>query len=226
MIRRLAIGSLVAALTPLAGLAAEIPLYETGPAEDSAFIRFVNGSNAPLGVRGGQAQSQLDLPTGKPVSDFMPVPANRPLKGDFIQENKSIPSETVVKPGEFVTLIALPDTANTLKISTLRETPEDFNALKASLAVYNLSTACLGATLKVAGRELDLFKDIAVNTASVRRLINPVTLALQLYCDNKPAGTPVALGALEAGTRYTIFLLPAASATETRVYPATDKMAF
>ena len=62
MITLRAIGMLLATLVPVAAMTTEIPLYETGPAEDSAFIRFVNGSNAPLNVKGGQAKNQMPLP--------------------------------------------------------------------------------------------------------------------------------------------------------------------
>ena len=226
MITLRAIGMLLATLAPVAAMTTEIPLYETGPAEDSAFIRFVNGSNAPLNVKGGQAKNQMPLPVAKPVSDFLPVSANRPLKGDFVGANSSTPSETTVKAGEFVTVIALPDTSDALKISTIRETPDDFNALKASLAVYNLSSTCTQASIKVAGRDLDLFKTVAPGTASERRTINPVKLDIQLYCNNVPVNEPVALGALSAGARYTIFLLPDASTSGTRIYPATDNLVF
>ncbi|WJJ94302.1 alginate O-acetyltransferase AlgF [Neopusillimonas aromaticivorans] len=226
MITLRAIGMLLATLAPVAAMTTEIPLYETGPAEDSAFIRFVNGSNAPLNVKGGQAKNQMPLPVAKPVSDFLPVSANRPLKGDFVGANSSTPSETTVKAGEFVTVIALPDTGDALKISTIRETPDDFNALKASLAVYNLSSTCTQASIKVAGRDLELFKTVAAGTASERRMINPVKLDIQLYCNNVPVNEPVALGALSAGTRYTIFLLPDATTSGTRIYPATDNLVF
>lgn len=205
-------------------LARDIPLYETGPAEDAAFIRFVNGSNKPMAVVGAQGRPPLELPSSQPVSDYLPVAANRPLKGDFTQEQARASSETTVKPGEFVTVIGLNDSNGALTTRTLREAPEDFNALKASLAAYNLSHQCPNAGIQVAGRNLAIFKAIAPDSVSERRMINPVSLSVQLTCDDKPVGEPVALGPLEAAGRYTLFLLP--SDDGTRLVPATDTMAF
>lgn len=218
---------LVLALTGLLcapALGREIPLYETGPAEDAAFIRFVNGTAKPMQVVGTQGRAALELPASQPVSDYLPVAANRPLKGDFTQDKTQAKSETTVKPGEFVTVVGLNDSGGTLKVRTLREAPEDFNALKASLAAYNLSDTCPNASIQVAGRNLAIFKAIEPDSVSERRMINPVNLTVQLLCDDKPAGEPVALGTLEAAGRYTLFLLP--SSEGTRLVPATDTMAF
>jgi len=214
------------ALGTAAASATEIPLYETGPAEDAAFIRFVNGSNLPLKVLGAQKRNQLALSPQQPVSDYLTVSANRALKGGFVQGTRQTPSETIVQPGEFVSVIALPDPIEGLSITTMREKPEEFNALKSSLALYNLSSACPSASLKVAGRDVEIFSKVAVNTASPRRMINPVELTVQLHCDDTPVGEPTSLGALAAAERYTIFLLPAADHEGTRIYPATDTVAF
>ena len=42
---------------------AEIPLYETGPSQDAAFVRFVNAGNDPLelSAAGSKARSRLCL---------------------------------------------------------------------------------------------------------------------------------------------------------------------
>ncbi|ROT44751.1 alginate O-acetyltransferase AlgF [Pusillimonas sp. NJUB218] len=226
MLQHKFLAAAIACLMSLPLSATEIPLYETGPAEDAAFIRFVNGTQASLNIAGGQAKNVIQLTSDKPVSDFVPVAANRPLKGVFEQDATKAPSETVVKPGEFVTVVAVPDQTKGLALQTIRETPEEFNALKASLALYNLSSQCGQATLKVSGKDVEIFSNVAADTASIRRMINPIKLDVQLLCNAKPVGKPMSLGQLSAGERYTLFVLPENSATGTRLYPSTDTISF
>lgn len=220
------LATVVTCMAGLSAFAKEIPLYETGPAEDSAFIRFVNGTQAPLALTSGQAQNMLELTPEKPVSDFLPVTANRPLKGVFQQGSFRVPSETSVKPGEFVTIVAIPDTAAGMTLHTLRETPDDFNALKASMVLYNLSSQCGQATLTAAGKGVEIFSHVAAHTPSIRRAINPIKLDVQLHCNNQTVGEPVALGQLSAGERYTLFVLPANTPAGIRLYPAKDTISF
>ena len=217
----------LAALLTLSGAGAaatEIPLYETGPAEDSAFIRFVNGTDAPLEVKAAGAKAALALGTDKPASNFLPAPAKRALKGDFVQGAATVPTDTTVEPGEFATVIALPDAKGGLVVQTVRETPDDFNALKASVGLYHLSPGCADATVKAAGRNVTLFSGVDAGAASERRQINPVPLSVQLFCAGQASGEPVSLGTLEAGERYTLFLLPAPNGS--RLLHAVDTVSF
>lgn len=202
----------------------EIPLYETGPAEDSAFIRFVNSTGAPLDVKAAGSKVSLSLGADQPASHFLPAPAKRALKGEFVQGAVSVPTDTTVAPGEFVTLVALPGETGKLAVQTLRETPDDFNALKAAVGLYNLSPACTDATVKAAGRNVTLFSSIAAGQVSQRLQINPVPLRVQLFCAGKESGEPVSLGTLEAGERYTLFLVP--SADGSRLFHAVDTVSF
>ncbi len=211
------------ALTP-AVQAQEIPLYETGPAEDSAFIRFVNSTNAPLEVKAAGAKTSLALDAANPASNFLPAPAKRALKGELVRGAVATPTETTVAPGEFATVIALPDEKGGLAVHTLREMPDDFNALKASVGLYNLSPACADATVKAAGRKVTLFGGVAAGEASKRLQINPVPLSVQLFCAGQESGEPVSLGTLEAGERYTLFLVPAGNGS--RLFYAVDTVSF
>lgn len=222
---------LLATLSLLAGAALapishgqEIPLYETGPSEDSAFIRFVNSTDAALVVKAEGSKTSLPLDAGKPASNFLPVPAKRALKGQFVQGDAHAPTETTVEPGEFATVIALPAGKGGLAVQTIRETPDDFNALKASVGLYNLAPACADATVKAAGRNVTLFSGVAVGEPSKRLQINPVPLSVQLFCAGRETGEPVSLGTLEAGERYTLFLVPAGD--ESRLFHAVDAVSF
>src|SRR5450830_1826532 len=114
-------------------LAAEFALYPTGPSEDAAFIRFVNASSAPLDVIAQAGQPPMRLEAAKPVSLFFPVQSSSPVKGTLVSGAQKLAMDMKIAPGEFVTVVALPD-GNGIKQVVVREQPDDFNGLKASLA--------------------------------------------------------------------------------------------
>jgi hypothetical protein len=211
---RALIGSL-AGLLATAAAAAEIPLYPTGPSEDSAFLRFVNAGSASLELVAAGSQAKLRLEGEHDVSDFLTVPAGKPIKGQLSSAGKTTALDVSVEPGEFATVVELPSG----DVVTVREQPDDFNALKASLALYNLDPACANAGLQVAGRGIDVFKDLGEGAVQ-RRSINPVSLTVQLRCGGADAGAALALGDLAAGQRYSLFVLPGA-----RLLMARDNLA-
>ncbi len=213
--------ALTALLQPTAQ-AADIPLYPTGPAEDSAFVRFANIGDTPLEIQASGSKNSLALTVEKPVSTFIPVAANKPLKGSLIRKGKSASMEVTVKPGEFATVIAgLPGTS-AATTTVIREEPDDFNALRASLALYNVDPACAQAGLQTAERAVSVFSEVGTGQI-MRRMINPVALSVQLTCGGKPQGKPLSLGTLSAGERYSVFAVPGASGT--RSIFTTDTLA-
>ena len=212
-----------AAITAMAAAAhgAEIPLYETGPGQDAAFVRFVNARSAALDVKAAGSNASAKLAPEKPASNFFPVPANRVMKGKF--SDKQVQSEIAVsvKPGEFATVVALPGSGD-IKQTVLREQPDDFNALKVSLALYNLDKRCKAAGLNVLGRSAALFEGVASGSLA-RRTLNPVNISVQLQCQGQLDQATLALGALQAGQRYSIFVLPADAGS--RLVIAADQLA-
>lgn len=206
----------LALAAPIVAHAADIPLYPTGPAEDSSFVRFVNTGNTTISLEATGSKTTLPLLPTKPASDFQPVAANKALVGTFISGSQRAPIDVTVKPGEFVTVFALLSAKGELSAKVVRELPEDFNALRASLAFYNLDSGCAQAGLKAAGRDVDVFTDVPTGVAK-RRFVNPVALSVQLVCAGKPQGAPLALGTLAPGQRYSVFAVPAAGGTRTFV---------
>lgn len=205
---------------PLLAQAAEIPLYPTGPSEDAAFLRFFNAGEQPLALSAANGAS-LTLDAQQRASDFLTVPAGKPIQGTLKQGEQSAELDVSVEPGEFATVIGLPSDAG-LSLHTLREQPDDFNALKASLAFYNADASCADASLQVAGRAVDIFKAVAHGDVQ-RRFINPLKLSVQLQCAGTAAGAPLELGQLEAGQRYSVLLVP--SAQGPRLFQAVDNLA-
>ncbi|WP_053160652.1 alginate O-acetyltransferase AlgF [Pseudomonas sp. P1.8] len=199
---------------------AEVALYPTGPSEDAAFIRFVNASTAPLDVIAQAGQPPMRLEAAQPVSLFFPVQASSPVKGTLVSGAQKLAMDLKIEPGEFATVVAIPD-GNGIRQVAVREQPDDFNGLKASLAFFNVDAGCPDASLRPAGRTADLFKAVPVGSLQ-RRSINPVTLSVQLVCANANVGNPLDLGELKAGERYSVLLVP--SSTGPRLLNATDTL--
>ncbi len=206
----------------LSAQAAEIPLYPTGPSEDAAFLRFVNAGDGSLELVADGSKARLQLDAAAPVSNYLTVGSDKPIKGQFLRNGNAYPLQLSVKPGEFATVVGIPTADNGLQTLVVSEEPDDFNALKASLAFYSLDSSCVAASLLVVGRNVELFKAVATGSLA-RRSINPVKLAVQLRCADAPVGQPLDLEQLQAGARYSIFLVP--SAQGPRLFKALDTLA-
>ncbi|GAA4329422.1 alginate O-acetyltransferase AlgF [Pigmentiphaga soli] len=213
-------GLLAALALPAAAPGADIPLYPSGPAQDSAFVRFVNAGSGPLQVQaaGGAA---LTLPADAPASRFLPVAAGRPISGTLALGGRHTPVSVTVRPGEFATVLALP-AAGANATAVIKESPDDFNAMRASLALYNADPGCAPAGLRSAGRSVEIFAGVAAGQAR-RRPINPVALTVEITCGGKAQGTQLELGALAAGQRYSVFAVPGPGGT--RALFAVDALA-
>jgi hypothetical protein len=162
----------------------------------------------------------MRLEAAQAVSLFFPVQASSPVKGTLVSGAQKLAMDLKIEPGEFVTVVALPDGAG-IKQVAVREQPDDFNGLKASLAFFNVDAACADASLRPAGRSADLFKAVPLDSLQ-RRSINPVSLSVQLVCANANVGAPLDLGELKAGERYSVLLVP--SANGPRLLNATDTL--
>lgn len=215
--RKLAAGLLLASpFLLLAGgpaWAAGPQLYESGPAQDAAFIRFVNATGGPLdivaGGRAGGSGSARRMTVGadKTAGAFMSIRPGAALQGRASQGGSTIDIAPKAAAGELLTVVFWPGKAGALGTATLAELPKDFNGLKASIAFYNLDDACADARLGVAGRDSMLFEHGAPRSQQ-RRPINPVVLSVQPLCGTQPVGPRLDLGTLEAGQRYSVFVVP------------------
>ncbi|WP_322045644.1 cell division protein FtsQ [Paraburkholderia sp. J67] len=210
-------------LSMQAASAADIPLYPTGPAQDSSFVRFVDGGSHPVDVSAAGSKARLTLDTTNPASQFFPIAAGKPVAGTLTSGGAHHDVAATVQPGEFVSIVALDGGDKSADKSahavTVREKPDDFNALKASVALYNLDARCAAPTLKVPGRDIVLLDGVAVGQGK-RRQVNPVALSVQLACGGQAVGQPLSLGTLVAGQRYTVFLVPAGA--QSRIFFAND----
>jgi len=204
--------SLVALCSVMAGLAglpahgAEIKLYPTGPAEDSAFVRFVDGSAAGLRVTAAGSAATLELDAESRASAYMPVAGRTTIKGELTEGKVKQAVSVEILPSEFVTVLGV-KTEQGLQVHTVHEEADDFTAVRASIAFYDLNPSCEDAGVQVTGRQVFLFEHVEVGKW-VRRQVNPVPLSVQLMSAGQPVGQPLDLGTLQAGERHSLFLVP------------------
>lgn len=203
-------------------LSAEIALYPTGPSQDSAFVRFINGTDANLSLTAGGSKAKIALDASQPASQFYPVPSKGKITGEFSNSQTNSPISLAVKPGEFATVIALSN-GDKLKQIVIKEQPSDFNSLKASLALFNVApSSCSQAGLVVVDRSVSIVEKVATGTTQ-RRLLNPVNLTVQLSCNGKATGNVLKLDNLKAGERYSIFAVQ--NLDGVRIFFAIDTVA-
>ena len=185
-------------------------LYDTGPGQDSSFIRFVNGADAQIVISNNKTKGKLTLSTqgASRVSSFLPIRPGVQMPASISVGNHKFDVQVVAKPGEFITVATVPDGAGRWKALELRETPASFSSTRPSLAALNVNEACGSVQIDSAGKTDGILKDATVK-AIQRRLVSAVNAKVQLSCSGKPVGAPLDLGLLEAGERYSVFLLPA-----------------
>jgi len=217
--KKLLTGSLALGLLAQFTVHAEPKLYPTGPAEDAAFIRFVDALGGPLEVRADK-DARIEL-TAESSTSWQAVKARAPLRATLSHGGKSEVVEVSVQPSEFVTVAAIADGASGWKVELGRESPTDFSAFKVSLGLLNLAADCPSASIKLTGKDVVIVEDVAPQ-AIKRRQINPVALGVDLYCQGKRTGTPVNLGSLRAGERWTLLVRPTSEGA--RIMPVLDRM--
>lgn len=184
---------------------AEPQLYETGPSEESSYVRFVNVTDTALVVTSSKGNAKIDLNTkdsGR-VSAFFPVKSGAKLNAAIQGKGRRVSVDVVGKPWEYITIAVLPDGASEIKTKLVRETPTDFNAMRASLSLFNLDEKCAAAVMQGGTKNATILDKVEPFSVQ-RRLINPVKLNVTIACGGQ--GVDVDLSQLQAGERYSVFL--------------------
>jgi len=192
---------------------ADNPLYETGPGQDSSFVRFLNASSDKALIVNGAAKVSLDIKNESRVSRFYPVKAGEKLKASVQVGAAKTNVEVVAKPGEFITVTIL-NKGTALESVLVRETPADFNAMRSSISLMNVDSSCAAASLTGGAKSAMIFEGVKPSTTQ-RRLVNPVALTVQANCGNEAAGAPVDMSQLQAGERYSVIVMPAKKGRQT-----------
>lgn len=213
------LAGLVAAVLPATALAAP-QLYDTGPAEDASFVRFVAAVPGAVEVVAGR-NARLPLDPQNASTTWQPVRARVALKATLHHAGGKQDVEVSVQPSEFVTLAAVPNGQGGWLVGVGREKPQDFSAHRVSLGLLNMAKGCADATLKLTGKDV-VIVDKAQMGQVERRMINPVSLGVDLFCNGQKVQEAVDLGSLRAGARWTLLVLPEAKGW--RLMPVLDRM--
>lgn len=197
---------------------ADSPLYETGPAQDSSFVRFLNATDATIAVVAAKGGYRLELPaTGASrVSKFHAAIAGRKLRASMQVGAQPLPVEVVAKPGEYITVAVLREGGGGARLHLIRELPSDYNASRSSISLANADPACAEASLTGGAANVAIFEGVKPFETK-RRLVNPVKVTAQLACGGRAESQPLDFGQLEPGERYSAFVVPAAGGRRTFV---------
>lgn len=211
-------GWFMAVLSPVVLAAPQ--LYETGPAEDAAFVRFVAAVPGTVEVVAGSS-ARVPLDPQNASTAWQPVRARVALKATLHHSGTKQDAGVTVQPGEFVTMAAIPNGQGGWQVGIGREKPQDFSAHRVSLGVLNMAKDCADATIKLAGKDVVIVGKAPVGQVE-RRMINPVSLGVDLFCNGQRVQETTDLGNLRAGSRWTLLVLPEGKGW--RVMPVLDRM--
>jgi hypothetical protein len=180
-------------------------LYPSGPPHGVAYLRFANLS--PAAVKITSAAAAVDLPADDThrVGQYDPVTPGTDLSGAVELNGKTEPIKMTLTPNEFLTVAVTAGDGGDPKVALMREKPEDFNAQKSSLVLYNLDGKCAEGSLVAGDAHNAVISGVAPDSLG-RRLVNPVDVALAVACGDNGPGIAVKLGQMAAGERYSIFL--------------------
>ena len=194
-------------------LKADEKLYETGPSEDSSYVRFLNASDEKISVVNGAAKIDLGNQNETRVSRFYPVKAGSKLSAIAQLGSHKLPLHVTLNSGEFVTM-AIVGKGAFAKSVIVREVPTDFNAMRSSISLSNLEESCTNASLVSGAKNTVIVENVKFGAVQ-RRLINPVKISIHVNCGENPIGKLLDVSPLQAGERYSVFLLP--SKTERKI---------
>ncbi|MGE5466869.1 MAG: alginate O-acetyltransferase AlgF [Ignavibacteria bacterium] len=185
---------------------AETPLYETGPAQDAAFVRILNATGQKVVVASASGNLSLDAEGSARASRFYAVAGGATLRASVQRGAATLPVEVKAGPGEFVTLALLPAGAERMQTRVIRERDTDFSAVRASLALFNLDPECAAAQLRGGKADQEIVAGVTP-AGMARRMVNPVKLAVRALCDGKAAAGTLDLPPLAGGDRYSVFVV-------------------
>jgi len=199
---------MVASLAASTLACAEAQLYETGPAEDSSYVRFVNATESPLTIATSKKSAKVKLNAMQAglATKFFAVKSGAELSATVEGKGGKMTVKVVGKPWEYITIAILPDGPARFKTVLVNETPTDFNGMRASLALMNLDATCDSAIMQGGAKHVTVLDQIKPYSVQ-RRLVNPVKLTATVSCGDKTEDSSVDMSQLQAGERYSVLLM-------------------
>jgi hypothetical protein len=196
-----------------AALAAEGRLYPSGPPNGVAYLRFVNLAPQEVMILSPAAKIAIPADDAHRVGEFDPVTPGVALTGSARLGEATKPIDVTLKPNEFVTVAVTSEGSDGISLTVFRDVPSDFNALKSSLALFNLDKGCAQAQLVAGDNHMSVIPEVGPGAIG-RRLVNPVGATLGVACGDPTQAVEAKLGPLNAGDRYSIFLIANGSSRE------------
>ncbi len=206
----LALALLVTPLAAAPGGAQQPELYGPQPPAGSAFVRFVNATGGELSLRPDFLPAQtLGTQPVQRVTAYQVVErvAGRALNVEARAAGATARAALSANAGGFVTVLVTQGPGNTLTARAVTD-GGDGNQTRARLAFYNAAPECPAAALGLEGGAT-IFADVAPS-ASKTRSVNPSAASLVAACGDR-RGAAFPLSGLEAGGRYSIWMLPGAT---------------
>lgn len=213
---------LLHAAAPGAGAAGPPRLYDSGPAHGAGFIRIANISNGVVSI----------TPAGRAKIDISAQDALRVTRFEAIVPGKIVAAvrvgkqtqqlDVAIAANELVTVVIGAAANGGITTTVFRETPQDFNALRASIALFGVDKSCANARL-VAEKDTVVIAGVVPGSLG-RKAVNPVKVALAVFCSKETRGLLAELGQLEAGERYSVLIFSGQSGGR-RVLALRDEMA-
>lgn len=174
-------------------------LYAPKLPEGSAWVRVVNPSDTAMQVKVGQGPNLSLSARSEIASPFQVVDSRQPLR---VSVNDREISGLSAPKSAWVTLILASDPAAAPRL--IIDPPLRGKDLRAELNVYNLSSGCAQADVKLANGAA-VFSQVPLN-GQAQRTINPVQATLVGSCANA-SSLPLKLAPFKAGDRYSLFLI-------------------
>jgi hypothetical protein len=191
-----------------APVAAQPQLYGPQPPAGSAFIRFVNATGAEISVRPDFLPAQnLGITPAARIGVYRTVErvADRTMSLEVREGERRASTTLRTAPGNFVTILIQPAPGGGITAQAVQD-GGDGNQARARLAFYNTLPDCPAAALSIDPDGPTVFADVAPG-ASKSRSVNPASARLLASCGDR--GAPAfPLEGLEAGSRYSIWLMP------------------
>lgn len=192
---------------------AEPQLYETGPSEESSYVRFVNVTEGDVAIAAAKGKEKmLSAQADGRVSRFFKIKTGAKLSATIKSTSGSAAVEVVGKPWEFITVAVIQQDAKHLKIMQIKETPTEFSGSRASLALLNLDEKCSSAVLPAHDKDAAITYEVKPFSLQ-RHLINSDKQPAVIKC--KDDAVAVDLSHLEPGERYSAFMFSLKSVRQT-----------
>ena len=213
---------LLLAAAGAAGAAGPARLYDSGPAHGAGFIRIANVSNGTISITpAGRARIEIGAQDALRVTRFEGIVPGK-IAASIRAGKQTKKLDVAIAANELVT-VAIGVAANGVIVTTVfREMPQDFNALRASIALFGVDKSCASARL-VAEKDTVVIAGVTPGSLG-RKAVNPVKVSLAVFCADQPAGLPAEPGPLEAGERYSVLIFSGHGGGR-RVLALRDEMA-